>query len=161
MVINSNFLFSMDFFFLCARGKKIVSLVMFYLVGNRNFLEWFSDYFCHFLQQFEINTVGGKKKSYFISQMCEDINSSMFFFSSCDAGRRVSPCCISCSCPCSSCAEGTRLVTLTARRAQHHSSDLSGIIQHSNQVKRWTWYLCRAGEGDLQLSSGGSQHFPT
>lgn len=32
---------------------------MSYLVGNRNFLEWFSDYFCHFLQQFEINTVGG------------------------------------------------------------------------------------------------------
>lgn len=117
--------------------KKSVSLVMSYLVGNRNFLEWFSDYFCHFLQQFEINTVGGGGggKSYFILQMCEDVNSSAFFFSSCDAGRHVSPCCIFCSCPCSSCAEGTRLVTLTARRAQHHSSELSGIIQHSRRAQ--------------------------
>jgi len=43
--------------------KISTSLGMFYLVGNRNFLEWFSDCFCLFLQLFEIHTVGEDKRN--------------------------------------------------------------------------------------------------
>lgn len=52
----------MDFFLLgiLCQGKNSASLGMFYLVGNTNFLEWFSNYFCRFLQLLEINMVEKK-----------------------------------------------------------------------------------------------------